>query len=64
MTESTTINVVPISGYYLAGMGWEKSGFTWKLNGNALTYDGVVWLLNGNKVEYTYELDKCTDTIL
>lgn len=64
MTESTTINVVPISGYYLAGMGWEKSGFTWKLNGNVLTYDGAVWLLNGNQVEYTYELDKCTDTIL
>jgi hypothetical protein len=64
MTESTTINIIPISGYYLESTGWDKSGFTWTLNGNVLTYDGAVWLLNGKKVEYTYELDKCTDTIL
>lgn len=51
------INIVPISGYYLSGKGWDKKGFTWKLGDNTLTYDGSVWVLNGEKVQYTYEIE-------
>ena len=51
------INIVPISGYYLSGKGWDKTGFTWKLGDNTLTYDGSVWVLNGEEVQYTYEIE-------